>query len=107
MSRSYKSEANFKRKSDAKARVVAMAVEMGALDFISTGNKDTSKLGSLLAPIYSKVKQDNKEGESTVEDETSKEIQACCVEWRAGRVKPRWIFFSEHKGSPCTLRRFC
>jgi len=31
------------------------------------------------------------------EDPTVKEIEKYCVEWRAGRVKPRWIFLIHGK----------
>ena len=106
--RSYTSEAVYSRKSDAKARAAAIAVDMGAVDFILHGNKDSSKSRSkiILAPIDSKTaKEEGKiKGEENVgleleEDEASKRITECCDGWRAGLVKPRWVFFSESKGS--------
>lgn len=105
LTRSYASEPNFRRKSDAKARVATIAVEMGAVDFILYGNKDSSKASSklVLAPIDARgVKQefDAEEESPTVEfssDEFSKQIEECCVDWRAGQVRPRWVFFTEHK----------
>ncbi|KAH8114006.1 hypothetical protein DFH11DRAFT_1483807, partial [Phellopilus nigrolimitatus] len=107
MTRSYKTVPEFSRKSDAKARVAAIAVEMGAVDFILYGNKDNSKSCStlVLAPLGSKmVKQDVRIKEEShvidlTDDESSKKIQDCCVEWRAGLVQPRWIFFTENKVS--------
>lgn len=113
--RSYTSEAVFTRKSDAKARAAAIAVEMGAVDFVLHGNKDNSKSRSkvLLAPIDSKaVKEEDKVKEEETaspeldDDEASKQISDCCIEWRADMVKPRWIFFSEHKGSASKLFNF-
>ncbi|KAI5121538.1 hypothetical protein M0805_002598 [Coniferiporia weirii] len=108
MSRSYTTEPEFSRKSDAKARAAAIAVEMNAVDFILHGNKDASKSRStlVLAPLDStSVKQESKIKEegfvnASEDDEISKQILECCIEWRANQVQPRWIFFSEHKGSP-------
>lgn len=74
---------------------------MGAIDFILTGNKEGSKSQLLLAPIDGKSKIEDVTVAEGQEDETSQEIQACCIEWRAGQVHPRWVFFAEHKGSPC------
>lgn len=108
MVRSYASEPTFTRKSDAKARAAALAVEMGAVDFILHGNKDSSKARSkiVLAPIDSrmikeegKVKEEEKDTLELGDDEASKQIKDCCIEWRAGLVKPRWVIYLEHKGS--------
>lgn len=74
---------------------------MGAIDFILTGNKEGSKSQLLLAPIDGKSKIEDVTVAEGQEDETSQKIQACCIEWRAGQVHPRWVFFAEHKGSPC------
>ena len=108
--RSYTTEPTFSRKSDAKARAAAIAVEMGAIDFILHGNKDASdsRSGLVLAPLAN-MSTDNQESKDEqesptleeIDDEASKQIQDLSVEWRAGRLQPRWVFFQEHKTSPC------
>ena len=118
--RSYTSEATFSRKSDAKARAAAIAVKLGAADFISHGYKDASKKQIKLVPLDSlsaekDVKEENEKEdtpsemkESTPEvdiedDDASREISQYCKEWRAGVVKPRWVFFQEHKSTNSKL----
>ena len=107
--RSYTTAAQFSRKSDAKARAATIAVEMGAVDFILHGNKDSSATKLLLAPLDSsangklEVKKEGSPTSEMIEDKASKQIEDLCLEWRAGKVHPRWVCFKEHKGAPCTL----
>ncbi|KAL5514022.1 hypothetical protein ACEPAG_2783 [Sanghuangporus baumii] len=102
--RSYTTAAEFSRKSDAKARAAAIAVEMGAVDFILHGNKDASNAKLLLAPLDSSVvsRAEVKEGSSESEvivDNESKQIEDLCLEWRVGKVRPQWVFFKEQRAS--------
>lgn len=101
--RSYTSEATFKRKSDAKARAAKNAVKLDAVDFIQYGNRDKSTSQKLLlAPIDGRSVRDGAVVEDEPmpdsEDEFSRQIIDCCVEWRAGLIKPRWVYYTEHKG---------
>ena len=100
--RSYSSKTNFERKSDARSSVAALAVEMGALDFIKKGAPgDDLKRGLVLAPL-------EEHGEEAVEPQVPErepsaaigQIETCCVEWRAGRVKPHWVALREYKPDP-------
>ena len=36
-------------------------------------------------------------------DEYTREIEECCMEWRAGRVKPYWLIINEPKFGRSTL----
>ncbi|KLO11981.1 hypothetical protein SCHPADRAFT_941628 [Schizopora paradoxa] len=104
--RSFSSTPSFKRKTDAKAHAAKVALELGASDFIVHGIKDRSRLHSnvALAPLDMKSSssgEKEEDGPKTGVDDASKQIQNCCVEWRAGMVVPRWFYFAhaEVKGS--------
>ncbi|EJD00364.1 uncharacterized protein FOMMEDRAFT_135948 [Fomitiporia mediterranea MF3/22] len=107
--RSYKTDPEFSRKSDAKAQAAARAIELGAVDFILHGNKDTSnpRQRVVLAPLNStapkseaKVKEEDPVPDEIIDDDASKQIEALCVEWRASRIQPRWRPFREFTASP-------
>jgi hypothetical protein len=69
---------------------------MGAIDFITTGGTDLSKpKGLILAPLDASGESDSAAPEP--EDQSVKEIEDCCAEWRAGRVKPNWVALTEPK----------
>ena len=130
-SRSYASETTFSRKSDAKASAAAVAVKLGAVDFILHGYKDASKKQIKLVSLESlnarkragedmeedvEKEKDGKDGESgseskestpeveeVEEDDASREIIQYCKEWRADAVKPRWVFFQQHKAATSKL----
>ncbi|KIM44278.1 hypothetical protein M413DRAFT_443298, partial [Hebeloma cylindrosporum] len=101
--RAYKSDSIFSRRADAKSQAAQIAVDMGAIDFIKSGDSDPNK-GMLLNPLSvesgnmeldeSAAKQIPKQPEL---DESLKKIEKCCVEWRAGRVKPHWVSFNDFK----------
>lgn len=95
--RSYQTPGVYSRKSEAKSQTAALAIEMGAIDFISTGDPDQSKAkkGLVLAPLD--ATGDGDSVAPTPEDPGVKEIEDCCVEWRAGRVKPYWVALTEPK----------
>jgi hypothetical protein len=95
--RSYQTPGVYSRKNEAKSQTAALAIEMGAIDFISTGDPEPSKVkkGLVLAPLDAMG-----DGESlapTPEDPGVQKIEDCCVEWRAGRVKPYWVALNEPK----------
>ena len=78
---------------------------MGALDFIVAGDSDAvnAKKGLLLNP--SDFDMESIEAvEAVVNDaprhfveEAIKQIDDCCVEWRAGLVRPHWVAFNDSK----------
>lgn len=81
-----------------------IAIEMGAVDFIVSGDADAlkAKKGLLLNPFN--VEIDNTTSEITPgmswytqEEEPLKLIEDTCAEWRAGRVKPHWVTYNDSK----------
>ena len=96
--RSYTSKPEFARKAEARAAAVAVAVDMGAIDFIKHGSPEAvAKRGLVLAPLDAPGSVQEPSPMDAEEDPSVKEIETCCVEWRAGRVKPRWIFLIDSK----------
>ncbi|KAF8906987.1 hypothetical protein CPB84DRAFT_337114 [Gymnopilus junonius] len=108
--RSYKSESGPLRRGDAKAQAAQVAIEMGAIDFIVSGDSDAlkAKKGLLLNPLQ--VDMDDLEmDESKVnplaspvkkeseEEIALREIELCCMEWRAGMIQPHWVYFNGYK----------
>src|ERR1700730_13760358 len=87
--RSYQTPGVYSRKNEAKSQTAALAIEMGAIDFITTGDSDLTKAkkGLVLAHLDAIGEGDCIEPE----DPAVQEIEDCCVEWRAGRVKPYWV----------------
>lgn len=86
---------------------------MGAIEFIKYGDIDpksrsTVIVDSLDTPGRLKAGDDGKgvsfadQTETAVDDDNVKAISDCCLEWRAGTVKPVYIHFSEptivHRG---------
>lgn len=77
---------------------MAVAVDMGAIDFIKHGSPEAvAKRGLVLAPLDAPGSVQEPSPMDAEEDPSVKEIETCCVEWRAGRVKPRWIFLIDSK----------
>lgn len=101
--RSYKTEPTFTRKNDAKAHAANIAVELGALEFITTGDSDAlkQKKGLLLSPLDVADPESQEKEEVAVElpvdDGPVRRIESCCIEWRAGIVKPFWVEYQESK----------
>ena len=104
--RSYKSGPGFSRRGEAKAQATKIAVEMGAIEFIASGNVNAlGAKGRLLNPIN--VDIDSMELDEiataamqkyTQEELLVKQIEQCCEEWRLGQVKPHWVSFCDSKG---------
>lgn len=115
-SRSYKTEPVFKKRADAKSEVCGVAIDMGALDFILTGESEAlkAKKGGL---VSGRMDVDSVAGEvvpvlqtlpTPKESEAVKIIEDCCAEWRAGKVKPHWVSLGESKvGHGVRSRRYC
>jgi hypothetical protein len=80
--RSYTSKPEFVRKAEARV------VDMGAIDFIKHGSPEA---GSVQEPWATDAE----------EVPAVKEIEHCCVQWRAGRVELRWIFLIDSKPAGC------
>jgi hypothetical protein len=99
-SRSYKTEPVFKKRADAKSEVCGIAIDMGGLDFILTGESEVlkAKKGDLdedsvpgeVVPVLQTLP-------TPKESEAVKIIEDCCAEWRAGKVKPHWVSLGESK----------
>lgn len=93
--KSYTTPGMFSRKNEAKAQTAALSIEMGALAFITAGETDSSnvKNGLVLAPLNAHDSNAAPEVESPClqEDSAIIQIEECCKEWRAGRVKPLWV----------------
>ncbi|KAF8258505.1 hypothetical protein EI94DRAFT_1911940 [Lactarius quietus] len=88
--RSYTSKPEFARKAAARAAAASVAVDMGAIDFIKHGSPDAVvKRGLVLAPLDAPGSVQAPLPSAAEEDLSVQEIEKCCVEWRAGRVKPR------------------
>jgi len=101
-SRSYTHKADFERKADAREAVASIAVEMGAIDFIKNGAPDhLLKRGLVLAPLDNPdEKAMDTEAPERPPSEAVTQIEKCCVEWRAGRIKPHWVALREFKPEP-------
>ncbi|KAI6012238.1 hypothetical protein EDC04DRAFT_741974 [Pisolithus marmoratus] len=80
--RSYTTQPMFSKKAEAKAEVSRIAIEMGALEFLLSG----------LSAVASSSIQVQPAVESFVDI-----IEGFCIQWRAGRVAPRWITLTEPK----------
>ena len=71
---------------------------MGAIDFIKYGSPEAvAKRGLVLAPLDAPGSVQESSLSDAEEDPAVAEIEKCCVEWRAGLVKPRWIFLIDSK----------
>ena len=104
--RSYKSGPGFSRRGDAKAQAAKIAVEMGAIEFIASGNVNApGAKGRLLNPIDVDIDSMELDEIATAamqkfaqEELFVKQIEQCCEEWRLGQVKPHWVSFNDSKG---------
>lgn len=96
--RSYTSKPEFARKVAARAAAASVAVDMGAIEFIKYGSPDAvAKRGLVLAPLDAPGSVQAPLPTAAEENPSVQDIEKCCVEWRAGRVKPRWIFLIDSK----------
>ncbi|KAG2075717.1 hypothetical protein BDR04DRAFT_1091342 [Suillus decipiens] len=112
--RSYATDPVYSRKSDAKSAAATLAIEMGALDFISHGDPEELKLkrGLVLASINSSQNQERTRAEigSTEHPDSNnaiEQIETCCAEWRGGSIAPHWVALLEPKvghTQGCALR---
>lgn len=123
--RVYSTKHDFARKSEAKTKAASIAIDHGAIDFIMYGDEPRNK-GFTLAPVNtplhaiedaapsSDVANASPEeinnapcaviadGGSVPSQESTgavAEIEKCCQEWRAGRIKPLYYFTSDTKSS--------
>jgi hypothetical protein len=95
---SYISKPEFVRKAEARAAAAVIAVDMGAIDFFKHGSPEAvAKRGLVLAPLDAPGLVQEPLVADAEEDRAVKEIEKCCAEWRAGRVKPCWIFLIDSK----------
>lgn len=87
-----------------------IAVEMGAIDFITSGDADAlkAKKGLLLNPFDVEIDNEMSEiapgmSKYTEEEEPLRLIEDACAEWRAGRVKPHWVAYNDSKNKKSKL----
>ncbi|KAG2157757.1 uncharacterized protein EDB93DRAFT_1124492 [Suillus bovinus] len=112
--RSYATDPIYSRKSDAKSAAATLAIEMGALDFITHGDPEELKLkrGLVLASINSSQNQERTGAEmgSTEHLDSNnaiEQIETCCAEWRGNSIAPHWVALLEPKvghTQGCALR---
>lgn len=102
--RSYQTEPTFSRKNVAKAQAAKIALEMGALDFIQTGDSDAlkAKKGLLSSPFdnadsFLRERASQSPVEPPEDDKLINEIESSCTRWRAGDVTPQWFFYRDPK----------
>ncbi|KAF9476137.1 hypothetical protein BDN70DRAFT_995885 [Pholiota conissans] len=106
--RSYKSDTGFTRRGDAKAQAAQIAVDMGAIDFIVTGDSDAlkAKKGLLLNPFDVEIDNQQEADELpatgpvqkwNLGEEPLKKIEDTCKEWRLDKVKPHWVLYNDTK----------
>ncbi|KAI0284173.1 hypothetical protein BC826DRAFT_1179399 [Russula brevipes] len=103
-------EEEVKERAEARAAAAAVAVDMGAIDLIKHGSPEAvAKRGLVLAPLDAPGSVQEPSLGDAGEDPAVAKIEKCCVEWRAGRIKPRWIFLIDSKstGSFWTFEYLC
>ncbi|KAH0835651.1 hypothetical protein J3R83DRAFT_9402 [Lanmaoa asiatica] len=104
--RSYATQPVFAKKSEAKSEAAKIAIDMGALDFLTEG--DTKPIVSAETSSADNVASDAMSAQSETAPETSMDdIERCCLEWRASRVTPHWVPFFDAKlahKQGCALR---
>ena len=78
--RSYTSKPEFARKAEARTAAAAIAVEMGAIDFIKYGSPEAvAKRGLVLAPLDAPGSVQEPSATDAKEDPSVKEIEKCCA----------------------------
>ncbi|KAI0065180.1 hypothetical protein BV25DRAFT_1822296 [Artomyces pyxidatus] len=106
--RSYATKPEFSRKQEARAAAASIAVEMGALDFIKHGAPEQHlRKGLVLAPLDAPSTLPALAPVIAEENSRVREIEQCCVEWRASRVRPHWVQLSDPRPggkTGCALR---
>jgi len=120
--RSYTSGLASLGRADVKGLAAQAAINLGAVDFITYGDADAlkAKQGLLLNPL-DVIDADNsdiatpvsatdtpvKALSPTKDDPTEhslKEIEKCCHDWRAGKIKPRWFAFTAVRNKKSEFR---
>ncbi|KAF9560441.1 hypothetical protein CPC08DRAFT_476235 [Agrocybe pediades] len=112
-SRSYTSGVASLSRADLKGLAAQAAIDLGAIEFITVGDKDAlkAKKGLLQNPLDvidldgpdatpgPDEDPQNKASTSKLDpiEEPLKNIENCCYEWRAGKIKPHWFSFSPGK----------
>lgn len=112
--RSYATDPVYSRKSDAKSAAATLAIEMGALNFITHGDPEELKLkrGLVLASINSSQNRERTRADIEITNDPDgnnaiEQIETCCTEWRGGSIAPRWVALLEPKvghTQGCALR---
>lgn len=105
--RSYATEPVYSRKSEAKSAAANLAIEMGALDFITNDDPQESrpKRGLVLSSINTSENQEGTtDNHSTdillqvpADNDAVKQIEDCCWEWRGRFIVPHWVALLEPK----------
>jgi hypothetical protein len=102
--RSYATDPVYSRKSDAKSAAATLAIEMGALDFITHGDPEELKLkrGLVLASINSSQNRERTRADILSTDDPDsnnaiEQIETCYAEWRGSSIAPHWVALLEPK----------
>ncbi|CAG8669857.1 6511_t:CDS:2, partial [Acaulospora colombiana] len=102
--RSYTSGPYFSKKNEAKSHVAALAIGMNVMSFIQYGDINSRGRPNLTDSLDAQTRLKTQDGkgisyfdkrETIVNDPNVKAISDCCIEWRAGLVKPTYVHFSE------------
>ncbi|TFK25879.1 hypothetical protein FA15DRAFT_324707 [Coprinopsis marcescibilis] len=101
--RTYKTKPEFANGSEAKGEAARIAIEMGALDFIRTGNPETHKKKNAELVARAKIETEKLEA-SKPADPAIQQIEDCCKEVD---IKSDWINYRHWKNTSdhgCALR---
>lgn len=105
--RSYTTHPIFAKKTDAKLEAAKIAIDMGALDFLSDEVRHIGDLahGSIETSSADNPSSDAMSVQSIAPESFVDDIEKCCLEWRAGRVTPHWVPFFDAKSPHSELPR--
>ncbi|KAG8900603.1 hypothetical protein FRC01_010075 [Tulasnella sp. 417] len=110
-SRKYVTDVAFAKKKEAREAVARLALDMGAVDFLQTGddkkhldraraNKDGEASDGVVSTLGGKVH--HYDVDVVPPSPAIARIEECCQTWRTGKVSPHWLIFA-HLQDP---RRF-
>ncbi|KAG8945332.1 hypothetical protein FRC04_000867 [Tulasnella sp. 424] len=103
-SRKYVTDVAYAQKKEAREAVARLALDMGAVDFLQTGddkkhldraraNMDGEASDGVVSTLGGKVHHFNVE--AVAPSPAIWEIEDCCQTWRTARVSPHWLIFTQ------------
>lgn len=102
-SRKYVTDVAFAKKKEAREAVARLALDMGAVDFLQTGddkkhldraraNKDGEASDGVVSTLGGKVH--HYDVDVVPPSPAIARIEECCQTWRTGKVSPHWLVFA-------------